>query len=290
MQWQSDWGLRGRMLLTMVLLGGLYVVFVGALWAVFRSLLVVVLLFGGFAIAQFLFSDRLALRSMGASEVDPSEYPDLHRTVDRLAQQADLPKPTVAVADSGTPNAFATGRSQDSATVCVTTGLMQRLDDEELEGVLAHELAHVKNRDVMVMTVASFLSTIAFLIVRWGWLFTGGNDRNGNIGMIGAIAVSIVVWVVSFLLIRALSRYREYSADRGGAAITGKPGALASALASIDREMDATPSEDLREQAGMNAFFIIPIDKGFIGRIASTHPPTEKRIEKLRDLQRNLET
>jgi heat shock protein HtpX len=290
MQWQSDWGLRGRMLLTMVLLGGLYVVFVGALWAVFRSLLVVVLLFGGFAIAQFLFSDRLALRSMGASEVDPSEYPDLHRTVDRLAQQANLPKPTVAVANSGTPNAFATGRSQDSATVCVTTGLMQRLDDEELEGVLAHELAHIKNRDVMVMTVASFLSTIAFLIVRWGWLFTGGNDRNGNIGMIGAIAVSIVVWVVSFLLIRALSRYREYSADRGGAAITGKPGALASALASIDREMDATPSEDLREQAEMNAFFIIPIDKGFIGRIASTHPPTEKRIEKLRDLQRNLET
>jgi len=290
MEWQSDWGLRGRMLLTMVLLGVLYVVFVAALWTVFQSLFAVLLLFGGFTLAQFLFSDRLALRSMGASEVEPSEYPDLHQTIERLSQQADLPKPTVAVADSKTPNAFATGRSQDSATVCVTTGLLARLNDEELEGVLAHELAHVKNRDVMVMTIASFLSTIAFLIVRWGWLFTGGNDRNGNIGMIGAIVVSIVVWVVSFLLIRALSRYREYSADRGGAAITGNPGALASALVSIDNEMEATPSEDLREQAEMNAFFIIPIDKGFVGRIASTHPPTEKRIEKLRDLERELET
>ncbi len=294
MQWKADWSLRGRMLLTMVLLGVLYVVFTAVLWTVSQSIILVAALFGVFSLVQFLYSDKLALRSLGASEVDPSEYPGLHQTVERLAQQADLPKPTVAVAESNTPNAFATGRSQDSATVCVTTGLLNTLDSDELEGVLAHELAHVKNRDVIVMTIASFLSTIAFLIVRWGWLFSGGGgdggDRGGGVGIFGAILVSLVVWVVSFLLIRALSRYREYAADRGAAVITGDPAALASALESIDSDMQATPSEDLRDQAEMNAFFIIPIDKGFIGRIASTHPSTEKRIEKLRDLQRELET
>ena len=294
MQWKADWSLRGRMLLTMVLLGVLYVVFMAVLWTFTQSLILVVVLLGVFSLGQLLYSDKLALRSLGAGEVDPSEYPGLHQTIERLAQQADLPKPTVAVAESGTPNAFATGRSQDSATVCVTTGLLDTLDSDELEGVLAHELAHVKNRDVIVMTIASFLSTIAFMIVRWGWLFSGGGgdggDRGGGIGIFGAILVSLVVWAVSFLLIRALSRYREYAADRGAAVITGDPAALASALESIDSDMQATPSEDLREQAEMNAFFIIPIDKGFIGRIASTHPSTEKRIEKLRDLQRELET
>jgi heat shock protein HtpX len=294
MQWKADWSLRGRMLLTMVLLGVLYVVFMAVLWTFTQSLILVVVLLGVFSLGQLLYSDKLALRSLGASEVDPSEYPGLHQTVERLAQQADLPKPTVAVAESGTPNAFATGRSQDSATVCVTTGLLNTLDSDELEGVLAHELAHVKNRDVIVMTIASFLSTIAFMIVRWGWLFSGGGgdggDRGGGIGILGAILVSLVVWVVSFLLIRALSRYREYAADRGAAVITGDPAALASALESIDSDMQSTPSEDLREQAEMNAFFIIPIEKGFIGRIASTHPSTEKRVEKLRDLQRELET
>jgi heat shock protein HtpX len=293
MQWQADWNLRGRMLVTMVLLGLLYVVFLAILWETLQSIVVVVALFGGFTVLQLLYSDRLALRSMGAREVESSEYPALHRTVGRLAQQADLPKPTVAVADTGTPNAFATGHSQDSATVCVTTGLLETLDSEELEGVLAHELAHVKNRDVVVMTIASFLSTIAFLFVRWGWLL-GGNRRGGGsgggAGIIGAILVSLVVWVISFLLIRALSRYREYAADRGGAVITGNPAALASALAAIDSRMEATPTEDLREQAEMNAFFVIPIKKGFIGRIARTHPSTEKRIEKLRDLERELET
>lgn len=290
MDWQTDWGLRGRMLLTMLLLGVLYVVFLAVLWVSFQSLLVVVFLLGGFALVQFLYSDRLALRSMGASEVDPAEYPRLHGAVDRLAQQADLPKPTVAVAESETPNAFATGRSQDSATVCVTTGLLATLDEDELEGVLAHELAHIKNRDVMVMTVASFLSTIAFMLVRWGFLFSGGRRGRGGVGFAGAVVVSLVVWVLSFVLIRALSRYREYAADRGGALITGNPAALASALASIDSRMGATPDTDLREQAEMNAFFIIPIDKGFIGRIARTHPPTDKRIENLRELQRELET
>ncbi|MEF8784431.1 MAG: zinc metalloprotease HtpX [Haloarculaceae archaeon] len=289
MQWRTDWGLRGRMALTILLLGGLYVVFLAVLWTAFQSLLTVVLLFGSFSLVQFFYSDRLALWSMGASEVDPTEYPELHRSVDRLAQQADLPKPTVAVAETSVPNAFATGRSQDTSTVCVTAGLLQTLDRAELEGVIAHELAHIKNRDVAVMTIASFLSTIAFLIVRWGWFFGGGHNRRGNPSIFVAIAVSLVVWVVSFLLVRALSRYREYAADRGGALITGNPGALASALVTIDGRMDRVPKEDLREQAEMNAFFVIPIDRGFVGRIARTHPPTEKRVAKLRDLERELE-
>jgi len=245
---------------------------------------------GLFMGAQFLFSDKLALYSMGAREVDPDEYPELHRKVERLAQQADLPKPKIAVADSRTPNAFATGRSQDSAAVAVTTGIVNLLDDGELEGVLAHELAHIKNRDVMVMTIASFLSTIAFLVVRWGWLFSGGRSRGGQqqVPVFVAILLSLVVWVISFLLIRALSRYREYAADRGGASITGRPSALATALMKIDSGMEKVPSEDLRGQSEMNAFFIIPIRSGFIGRLFSTHPSTEKRIERLRDLEREL--
>jgi len=287
MNWQTDWGLRFRMGLTMFLLFALYLVFVGVLAAYFGNVLFAVVLLGGFSIVQYFFSDKLALRAMGAKTVSEEEYPELHARIGRLSQQADLPKPTVAVADNGTPNAFATGRSPSNAAVCVTTGILRTLDDDELEGVLAHELAHVKNRDVAVMTIASFLSTIAFFIVRWGWLF-GGRNRNGA-PLIVAIVVSLLVWVVSFLLIRALSRYREYSADRGAAMITGNPSALATALSKISGRMDQVPEEDLREQADMNAFFIIPIRKGFIGRIASTHPPTERRIEKLRELEREME-
>ncbi|WP_225335667.1 zinc metalloprotease HtpX [Halomicrobium urmianum] len=290
MQWKTDWGLRGRMALTMFLLFALYVVFLGFLTLYFESILMIVLVFGAFSFAQLFFSDKLALYSMGARKVDPDEYPELHRKIERLSQQADLPKPDVAVADSRVPNAFATGRSQKSATVAVTTGIMDTLDDEELEGVLAHELAHVKNRDVMVMTIASFLSTIAFIVVRWGWLFGGGRERGGGgAPVIVAIVASLLVWIVSFLLIRALSRYREYAADRGGAVITGRPSALATALMKIDGRMDKVPKEDLRSQSEMNAFFIIPIRSGFVGKLFSTHPPTENRVERLRDLERELE-
>ncbi|GAA0531429.1 zinc metalloprotease HtpX [Halorubrum ejinorense] len=288
MDWKTDWGLRGRMAFTMFLLFALYVVFVGALTLYFGDFLFPLIMLGGFSVAQYFFSDKLALRSMGAREVTADEYPDLHRRVERLCQQADLPKPAIAVANTQVPNAFATGRNRKNATVAVTTGLLESLDEDELDGVLAHELAHVKNRDVMVMTIASFLSTIAFFIVRWGWLFSGDNRQGAPV--IVAILVSIVVWVISFLLIRALSRYREYSADRGAALITGKPGALASALMTIDGRMDKVPKEDLREEAEMNAFFIIPIKAGFVGRIASTHPSTERRIEKLRDLEKEMET
>ena len=288
MEWQTDWGLRGRMMLTVVLLGLLYAGFLGALVVYGVRLLGIVIGMGVFMLAQLLFSDKLALYSMGAKTVSESEYPELHRKLTRLSQQADLPKPRVAVADTRVPNAFAAGRSQSSSTVCVTTGLLRTLNDDELEGVLAHELAHVKNRDVMVMTIASFLSTIAFVVVRWGWLFGGRNRQNG--GVIVAILASFLVWILSFVLIRALSRYREYAADRGGAAITGEPSALASALATIDSRMDRVPDDDLRGQSEMNAFFVIPIRSGAIGRLFSTHPPTEKRIERLRDLEGQLET
>ncbi len=290
MEWKTDWGLRGRMVFTMFLLFALYVVFAGVIAASLGSASVAIVMMAGFSLVQYFFSDRLTLWSMGAHEVSEEEYPQLHDSITRLSRQADLPKPTVAVTDSRVPNAFATGRNQKNAVVCVTTGIMNTLDDEELEGVLAHELSHIKNRDMMVMTVASFLSTLAFIVVRWGWLFSGGGEGRNQAPIWVAIVVSLLVWVISFLLIRALSRYREYTADRGAASITGKPSALASALMKISGRMDKVPKEDLREEAEMNAFFIIPINRGFIGRIASTHPPTEKRIERLRALERELET
>ncbi|WP_440007074.1 zinc metalloprotease HtpX [Halomicrococcus sp. SG-WS-1] len=290
MKWKADWGLRARMGLTMFLLFALYVVFVGVLWAYTSgNLLFIVLLMGSFSLGQFFFSDKLTLWSMGAKEVSENEYPELHGMVGRLSQQADLPKPKVAVVDSRVPNAFATGRSQKNAAVCVTTGLLNALDRDELEGVLAHELAHVKNRDMMVMTIASFLSTIAFLVVRWGWWF-GGGDRRNQAPIWVAILASLVVWIVSYFLIRALSRYREFAADRGGATITGKPSALASALLTIDGRMDRVPQDDLREESEMNAFFIIPVKSGFVGKLFSTHPSTERRVEKLRELERQMES
>ncbi|MFB6132210.1 MAG: zinc metalloprotease HtpX [Halanaeroarchaeum sp.] len=292
MQWTTDWGLRLRMAVTMFLLFALYLIFAGFIVAYMGGgMAMFLLLMGGFSIGQWYFSDRLTLWSMGAREVTESEYPDLHRSVRRLSQQADLPMPKVAVVDSEMPNAFATGRSKNHAAVAVTTGIMRSLDQEELEGVLAHELSHIKNRDMTVMTVASFLSTVAFIVVRWGWLFAGGRNRQqGGAPVIVAIVASLVVWIISYLLIRALSRYREYAADRGAAMITGKPAALASALLKIDNRMDRVPDEDLREQAEMNAFFIIPIDRGIIARLFSTHPSTENRVERLRDMEQQVET
>ncbi|RQH00816.1 zinc metalloprotease HtpX [Natrarchaeobius oligotrophus] len=290
MNWQADWGLRFRMFLTMFLLFVLYIVFAGAITLYTGGgPFFFALLFGGFSLVQYYFSDTLTLRSMGAKTVSADEYPQLHGSIERLSQQADLPKPKVAVIDSQVPNAFATGRNQRNAAVAVTTGLMNTLDRDELDGVLAHELAHVKNRDMMVMTIASFLSTIAFMMVRWGAFFGGGRGRGrGGGGIVVAILVSLVVWIISYLLIRALSRYREYAADRGAAAITGNPAALASALMKISGRMDQVPKDDMREEAEMNAFFIIPIKSGVVGRVFSTHPPTERRIEQLRELEREM--
>ncbi|WP_207586295.1 zinc metalloprotease HtpX [Halomontanus rarus] len=290
MEWQTDWGLRFRMLVTMFLLFALYIVFVGVITAYFSGgIIMVVTLFGLFSLGQYFFSDKLTLMSMGAKEVSAEEYPELHASVERLSQQADLPKPKVAVMDTRVPNAFATGRNQRNAAVAVTTGLTKTLDREELDGVIAHELAHVKNRDMMVMTIASFLSTIAFMMVRWGAFFGGGGRGRNQGGIVVAILVSLVVWIISYLLIRALSRYREFAADRGAAAITGRPSALASALLKISGEMDNVPKNDMREEAEMNAFFIIPIRSGIVGRLFSTHPSTERRVERLRDLEREME-
>ncbi len=290
MQWQPDWGLRARMMLTMFLLFALYIVFAGVITAyVGGGLFVFALLFGGMSMVQYYFSDTLALRSMGAKEVSAEEYPQLHASIERLSQQADLPKPKVAVMDTNVPNAFATGRNQRNAAVAVTTGLMRTLDADELDGVIAHELAHVKNRDMMVMTIASFLSTIAFMMVRWGALFGGGRrGGRGGGGIVVAILVSLIVWIISYLLIRALSRYREFAADRGAAAITGNPAALASALLKISGEMEKVPKTDMREEAEMNAFFIIPIRSGVVGRLFSTHPATERRVEQLQNLEREM--
>jgi heat shock protein HtpX len=289
MNWRTDWGLRGRMVLVSLLLLLAYIALAIVLVEVLGGgLLFTVLILGGLSFAQYYYSGSIALRSMGAREVSAEEYPELHRIVTQLAQQADTPQPTVAVADTKTPNAFAAGRSPSSATVCVTTGLLSTLDQDELEGVIAHELAHIKNRDVAVMTIASFFASIAFLVVRWGWLFGGGGHNRNNAPIWVAILVSLVVWVVSFFLIRALSRYREYAADRGAAQITGDPAALASALQSISDDMERVPQEDLREQAEMNAFFILPIRSGFIGKLARTHPPTERRIERLMEFQSEM--
>ncbi|WP_254864315.1 zinc metalloprotease HtpX [Halovivax gelatinilyticus] len=294
MEWTPDWGLRARMVLTMFLLFVLYIVFAGLITAYTGGgLLIFAMLFGGFSVVQYYFSDTLTLKSMGAKTVSADEYPQLHRSIERLSQQADLPKPTVAVVDEDVPNAFATGRNQSNAAVAVTTGLLRTLDRDELDGVLAHELAHVKNRDMMVMTFASLLATIAFMFVRWGAFFGGGRGRGGGRGGGGimvAILISLVVWIISYILMRALSRYREYSADRGAAAITGNPGALASALISISDGVDKIPDRDLRDEAEMNAFFIIPLKSGVVGKLFATHPPTEKRIEQLRQLEREMET
>ena len=248
---------------------------------------------GGFMLLQYFYSDRLVLMTTGAKIVSESEEPELHQMISRLCAIADLPKPRVAVVDSPMPNAFATGRNPNNAVVAVTTGIRRQLNRGELEAVLAHELSHVKNRDVMVMTIASFLSTVAFFFVRYAFIFGGGGGgrREGGGGIIVAWLASIIVWIVSSLLIRALSRYREFAADRGSAVITGQPSNLASALMKISGVMTKIPDDDLRKVEGMNAFFIIPaISKSSIMNLFSTHPSVEKRIAALEKIEQEMET
>lgn len=289
-----DGGLTARMFLTMFGLGLIYVVFIGALIAAGAGAVFVLIIAAGFAVVQLLFGDRIALASMRARVTEPHEAPELHAMIERLCQLSDLPKPRVAVAPTDLPNAFAAGHSRKTATVCVTTGLMERLEPRELEGVVAHELAHVANRDVIVMTVAGFLATVAGLLVRFG-LYSGmggGRGRdNSAVVFFAVILVSIVVYVLSFLLLRALSRYREYAADRGAAMITGAPAQLASALQRISGEMSRIPSRDLRAAEGMNAFFILPaVSRGFsLSSLVATHPPTDKRIARLLAMQAQLD-
>lgn len=275
----------------MLLLGALYVtVMVGLIVAGFSAAAVLVIA-AALGIGQWFFSDKLATMAMRAREVSPAEAPELHGMIDRLCALADMPKPRVAIADTDVPNAFATGRSPEHSVVCVTTGILRRLDSEELEGVLSHELSHVAHRDVAVMTIAGFLGVVAGLVMRWGMYF-GGGRRDNNSGAPAFVVIwlgSILVYLISFLLTRVLSRYRELCADRSGAYLTGKPSALASALTKISGEMARIPSRDLREAQAFNAFFFAPAINGkSVGALFSTHPSLESRLEQLSRISADL--
>ncbi|MFG2757118.1 zinc metalloprotease HtpX [Streptomyces wuyuanensis] len=286
-RYAADRGLTTRMVTTMFLIGLLYVVFVGVLLAVLRDYWPIVLVIaGGLFVAQFWFSDRIAAYSMGAREVTPEQAPELHGAVDRICALADMPKPRVAIADSDVPNAFATGRGEKTALVCATTGLLRRLEPEELEGVIAHELSHVAHRDVAVMTIASFLGVLAGMMARV-WLYSGlgrsSRDSSTAIAVLVVPLVSAVVYVISFLLTRLLSRYRELSADRAAALLTGRPSALASALTKVTGQMARIPTQDLRKAEPFNAFWFAPAfsSKESLGRLLSSHPTLEQRLDQL---------
>jgi heat shock protein HtpX len=244
---------------------------------------------------QYFASDKLALRSMGAQEVSPQEAPELHAMIERLCVQADIPKPKIAVVPTPVPNAFAMGRSPKAATVCVTTGIMDLLSPAELEGVVAHEISHIVNRDVMIMTLAGFFASIASMIVQFGFFFGGGfgggdSDEDDGPSFMVIVLISALVWVISFFLMQALSRYREFAADRGAAVITGRPSALASALLKISGVNERIPQTDLRAHAEMNAFYIVPVKvKDSVFNLFSTHPPMERRIAALSRLEAQLQ-
>jgi heat shock protein HtpX len=295
-----DRGLSLRILFTSGLLGLLYVGFALVLFQALNvglaPMLVIVL---GLAAVQYWTSDKLALAAAGAKVVSPEDQPQLHATVERLCTMADLPKPRIALIDTDVPNAFATGRSPKHAAVAVTTGLLRRLDTQEVEAVLAHELSHIANRDVLIMTVASFFAMLAALLTRFGLYagmfggFGGGDRRDGNNNQVPVwlivLAVSVVTYLISYVLIRTISRYREYAADRGSALITGAPENLMSALNKIASGITQIPQQDLREVAGMNAFFIVPTNwRQQVGELFMDHPPLEKRIAALSAIAREM--
>ena len=301
-----DHGLTTRMFMTGLFLVVLYGAFGAVLWALLKSFIFVFVIIGGLLFLQYWFSDKIALWGMHGRIVTPEEAPELHGVVDRLCALADMPKPRVAIADTDVPNAFATGRSPKAAVVCATTGLMRRLDEPEVEAVLAHEISHVAHRDVAVMTIASSLGVLAGLTTRvmlYAGIFGGGgrNDQSGQqLAALEAIImlVSIVVYAVSFLLTRALSRYRELAADRSGALLIGRPSLLASALVKITGEMGRIPTRDLRQAEPFNAFFFTPAiaqrnpqqgGSGFsLGNLFSTHPTLERRLAQLAELEAQL--
>jgi heat shock protein HtpX len=308
-RYAPDRGLTVRMTATMFLLGLVFVAFVAAIIGIGTAygasssaiVLFAVVLGGGFAIGSLFYSDKIALATAGAKEVKPTDGPEaarLHGIVDRLCALADMPKPRVAIADTDMPNAFATGRNADHAVVCATRGIMRRLDNDELEGVLAHEMSHVAHKDVQVMTIASFLAIIAALLVRLAFyseLFGGGrrsNDQNALPIMFILMIVSAVVYAISFLLIRLLSRYRELSADRSGALLTGQPSALKSALIKVTGDIGRIPTKDLRTAQPLNAFFFAPamhLSGGSgLANAFSTHPSLERRLAELDKIQQQL--
>ena len=292
-----DAGLSLRMLLTSSLLGLLYVLFALVLFYVLNAGLVLMLVIvGGLAFFQYFTSDKLALRDSGAKIVERDEAPELHDMIERLCGMADLMKPRVAVIESDVPNAFATGRNQKHAAVAVTTGLWNRLEPKEVEGVLAHELSHIANRDVLVMTIASFFAMLAALLTRFGLSsgmfggFGGNRDNNHSVPVwLIILIVSVVTYFLSQILILAISRYREYAADRGSALITGAPEYLMSALQKIASGITQIPQRDLREVEGMNAFFIVPTNwRSRAVELFMTHPPMEKRLAALSEIAREM--
>jgi len=291
-----DTGLQTRMLLTMFLLGLVYAVLIAVLIAAGTGVIAIVVIAAVLFFVQYFSSDKIALYSMGAREVTAQEAPELHAAIERLCIQANLPKPRVALAQTPMPNAFAVGRSPSHATVGATTGLLELLSPAELEGVLAHELTHVQNRDVLVMTIASFFASIAAFIVQMGFWFGGafGGDNDsegGGVGFIVVILVSAVVYMISFVLLQALSRYREFAADRGSAVLTGRPSALISALYKISGTMQQIPQRDLRSASGeLAAFYIFPPKaKQSVANLFSTHPPLEARVAALQRLEAQLQ-
>jgi len=290
-KWKEDSGLRARMGLSFVILGILYVVFLTVLNYLGVGYIPLAIIASVMILAQWYFSDKIVLWSSGARIVSREEYPRLHEIVERLSTNNGLPKPKVAMVNSNVPNAFATGKSPKSSLVAVTTGLLDLLDDDELEAVLGHELTHVRSRDVLVLTLASIFSTVAWYLMQFGF-YGGLQARNRNSAGSGAIVllVAVVTWLVSFLMIRAISRYREYSADRGGAIMTGKPDKLATALLKISGKIKVIPPNELKNVQKLNAFFIIPALSGnSIANLFSTHPPVEKRVQKLKEMKSGIE-
>jgi len=294
MEWKRDWGLTARVWFTGLLLVLLYLVFMTILLVLFPSIstIFLVILAVGMGLVQYFFSDRMVLWSTGSRIVEDDEYPELHRMVEKLCKEADLPKPKIAIMQSPIPNAFATGRNPNHAVVACTDSIMRLLNRDELEAVLAHELAHVKNRDILTMTLASFIAMISSMIMQ-SFIFSalfGGNNREGNIlGIVVVWVVSIIVYFVSTLLIMALSRYREFAADRGSALITRNPRALISALNKISGRIDVLPDRVKEPVANANAFFIIPAStKSLLRELTSTHPPLEKRIANLEKVEAEI--
>ena len=297
--WQKrDSGLVARMILSFAILGLLYIIFLSVLAYLGLGFVPITIIASAMILAQWYFSDKIVLWSSGAKLVTRDQFPELHDLVERIVARNNLPKPKIAVINTRMPNAFATGKGPKSSVVAVTTGLMDTLDTEELEGVIAHELTHIRNRDVLVITLASLFSTVAWYLMQFGFyggLYSGGmgyggGNRNNSAGsMIIVIAVAMLTWVISFLIIRAISRYREYAADRGSAQMTGKPIKLANALMKITGTIKNIPTRDLRQEEGLNAFFIIPALSGStVGNLFSTHPPIQKRVEKLMEMEASM--
>ena len=290
--WQRrDTGLTARIIVSFAVLTILYLIFLSVLAYVGLGAIPIAIIAGVMILAQWYFSDKIVLWSTGAKIVTREQFPELHDLVERIVARNNLPKPRIAVVNTQIPNAFATGKTPKSSIVAVTMGLMDQLDTEELEGVIAHELAHIKNRDVLVLTLASLFSTIAWYLMRFGMyggMYGGysGRGRNSGGSMALILIVAIITWFASFLIIRAISRYREFVADRDSALMTGKPSKLASALLKISGTMKRMPTKDLREVEGMNAFFIIPALSGdAFASLFSTHPPVDKRVKKLMEME-----